>query len=505
MSNGTAGVHLLAYADRLAGDLPGVRRLLGERPLSVFRGVHLLPFFVPFDGADAGFDPIDHTGVDPRLGGWPDIRALADAGVAVTADLIVNHVSAESAEFTDWLARGVASPWNGMFLTFDTVFPTGAREADITAMYRPRGGVPFTPYQLADGTRRLVWTTFMPTQIDLDMHSPAAQDYLRRVLTILADAGVRIVRLDALGYAVKTAGTDSFLTEHTLAFARELTAVAHELGLQVLVELHAHYTQQQAIAELVDFVYDFAVPPLLLHAFGTGDVERLAHWLGIRPTNAVTVLDTHDGIGIVDAGPAGARGGLLGHAQMAAIFDRAAQATAGQSALASRHVAWALLPHQVNSTFYAVLGTDPYRMVLARAVQMFLPGLPQVYYVGLFGGGNDMELFAASGEGRDVNRHRYTAPEIAAALETEVTLAQLALVAIRSEHPAFAGTFGFEQSGPSELVLWWANGAHRARLQVRFTPDAPAFRLELTEPSGSVRAATTPTEVVRLGQSAPVA
>lgn len=86
------GVHLLAYADRLAGDLTGVRDMLADGPLAVFSGVHLLSFFVPFDEADAGFDPVDHGTVDPRLGDGADVRALARTGRVVIADLIVNHV-----------------------------------------------------------------------------------------------------------------------------------------------------------------------------------------------------------------------------------------------------------------------------------------------------------------------------------------------------------------------------------------------------------------------------
>ena len=198
------GVALLAYADRLAGSLREVREMLAAGPLAVFNGVHLLPFFVPFDGADAGFDPVDHSSVDPRLGTWRDVAALAAGAIEVTADLIVNHVSAASAEFTDWLASGSDSRWEGMFLTFDTVFPGGGAEAEITAVHRPRVGLPFTPFQLADGSRRLVWTTFMPSQIDLDVAHPAARAYLRRTLRALADGGIGVVRLDAVGYAVKT-------------------------------------------------------------------------------------------------------------------------------------------------------------------------------------------------------------------------------------------------------------------------------------------------------------
>lgn len=493
------GVHLLAYTERLGGDLAGVRDLLADGPLSVFGGVHLLPFFVPFDGDDAGFDPVDHATVDPRLGAWDDVRALADAGVEVTADLIVNHVSADSAEFADWLARGDGSPSDGMFLTFDTVFPSGAREADITAFYRPRTGLPFTPYQRADGTRRLVWTTFMPSQIDLDVHHPVAQDYLRRILRTLRAGGVSTVRLDAVGYAVKTPGTDSFMTEQTLDFVREITAVARDEGLTVLVEVHAHHTQQAAIAPLVDLVYDFALPPLLLHALATGDTDRLAHWLEIRPVNAVTVLDTHDGIGVIDAGPSGGRPGLLDHAEMAAVFAEAERRTGGQSAQASAPVAWAALPHQINSTFYSVLGEDPTAYLLARCVQLFVPGRPQIYYVGLLAGTNDMDRYVTTGQGREVNRHVYLPDELSTALDGEVARAQLGLVALRSQHPAFTGEFTAARPGPGRLELVWqtVDGAS-ARLTVDVTPGAQAFAVEVGSQDGEIRRYASVAELAAL-------
>ncbi|WP_282944659.1 alpha-amylase family glycosyl hydrolase [Cellulomonas endometrii] len=475
------GVHLLAYTERLGGDLAGVRALLREGPLSAFSGVHLLPFFVPFDGDDAGFDPVDHGTVDPRLGSWDDVRSLAADGVHVTADLIVNHVSASSAEFADWLARGAASPSDGMFLTFDTVFPDGGREADITAFYRPRTGLPFTPYQQADGTRRLVWTTFMPTQVDLDVHHPAAVAYLRRTLRTLREGGVSTVRLDAVGYAVKTPGTDSFMTPHTLEFVERITALAHEEGLRVLVEVHAHHSQQAAIAPLVDLVYDFALPPLLLHGLATGESARLRHWLDIRPANAITVLDTHDGIGVIDAGPSGDRPGLLSSEDMAAVFAEAERRTGGESALASAKVAWAALPHQINATFFSVLGEDPTAYLLARCVQLFVPGRPQIYYVGLLAGTNDMARFARSGQGRDVNRHHYTAEELATALAGEVTRAQLGLVGLRTEHPAFRGDFTATEPAAGRLQLAWHDAAGAAAvLTVDLTPGAQGFAIEVT-------------------------
>ncbi|MFP3393458.1 sucrose phosphorylase, partial [Brevibacillus sp. SIMBA_076] len=126
-------------------------------------------------------------------------------------------------------------------------------------------------------------------------------------------------------------------------------------------------------------------------------------WLRIRPQNAITVLDTHDGIGVIDAGPSGDRPGLIDQDEMAAIFARAAVATNGHSTLASVIPAWMSLPHQINATFFSALGADARSYLLARAVQLWLPGRPQLYYVGLLGGLDDIALFERTGQGRDVN------------------------------------------------------------------------------------------------------
>jgi sucrose phosphorylase len=193
-------VELIAYADRFGGDLAGLRALLNGPLQGLFGGVHVLPFYRPFDGADAGFDPQDHTEVDARLGSWDDVAALC-AEYRVMADVIVNHVSSSSPQFQDWLAKGPASQFAGMFLTYGTAFPEGATEDMLMRLYRPRPGLPFTPYVLSDGRKTLVWTTFTPQQIDVDVRHPATRAHLLRVLDKLAGAHVSHVRLDAVGYA----------------------------------------------------------------------------------------------------------------------------------------------------------------------------------------------------------------------------------------------------------------------------------------------------------------
>lgn len=460
-------VQLITYADRLGGSLDGLRQLLDGPLEGLFGGVHVLPFFTPYDGADAGFDPADHTEVDPRLGTWDDVRALAQSR-EVIVDVICNHISAESAQFRDFLAHAEASAFAEMFLTLRSVFPSGATEQDLLAIYRPRPGLPLTPYSLRDGTRRLMWTTFTGEQIDLDVRSAPGRAYLHSVLDRLAAAEVAMIRLDAVGYAVKVPGTSSFMVPQTFEFISGLTEDARRRGLEVLVEVHSHFELQIAIGRQVDRVYDFALPPLVLHTLMAGDATALQRWLTIRPRNAVTVLDTHDGIGVIDVGadsldPSVA--GLLGRDEIADLVEGIHVNSGGTSRQATGAAAANLDLYQVNCTLYDALARNDDHYLLARLLQFFTPGIPQVYYVGLLAGTNDMELLARTRNGRDVNRHHYDPGEIVEALDTPVVRTLTRLIRWRNEHPAFAGTFSSALED-GRLTLSWRAGEEQAVLTV---------------------------------------
>ena len=258
---------LITYADRLSGGtLQDLRALLTGPLAGVFGAVHILPFFHSIHGADAGFDPIDHTRVDPTLGDWSDIKALAQH-IDVMADVIVNHMSSDSPQFLDFSQRGAASPYNGLFLTLDAVFPQGATEEDLMSVYRPRPGLPFTCTTLANGEKKILWTTFTSKQLDIDVQHPQGRSYLQSILKALASSGVKMIRLDAVGYAIKKQGRSCFMMPETFDFIDEFAALCRSMGLEVLVEVHSYYRQQIEIAKRVDWVYDFALPPLVLHAF----------------------------------------------------------------------------------------------------------------------------------------------------------------------------------------------------------------------------------------------
>jgi sucrose phosphorylase len=489
-------VQLITYVDRLGGrrdgaDLARLKRLLCEpgAPLhGVFGGVHLLPFFHAIDGADAGFDPIDHTQVDPRLGDWGDIKALTEA-LDVMADVIVNHMSSESPQFLDYSRHGEASAYAGLFLTLDAVFPNGATERDLLAVYRPRPGLPLTYAALKNGERRILWTTFTAAQIDIAVRHPQGRAYLAGILKTFADNGIRMVRLDAVGYAIKKAGDSCFMMSETFDFIAEFAQQARALGIEVLVEIHAYYQRQIEIARQVDWVYDFALPPLVLHAFNFHTAAALKRWIAVRPTNALTVLDTHDGIGIIDIGADAsdrtAHPGLVPPEELDALVERIHAASGGQSRLATGAAASNLDLYQVNCTFFDAMGRDETAYLLARAIQFFLPGVPQVYYVGLLAGHNDMDLLAQTQVGRDINRHFYGEGEIARDCERPVVRRLIELIQLRNRHPAFGGEFSLQPGGDTELHLRWQQGAAWAALRIDFA--SLAHTLSFSTEGGSER------------------
>jgi sucrose phosphorylase len=471
-------VQLITYVDRLSGGGFSDLGALLRGPLrGLFGGVHVLPFYDPIDGADAGFDPRDHTRVDPKLGTWTDVGALATE-VDLMADVIVNHISRDSPQFRDFAALGTASRYADLFLTRERVFPSAA-DADLDAIYRPRPGPPFSSVTLADGERHELWTTFTPHQIDIDVMASVGREYIDAILAALSSHGVRMVRLDAIGYAIKKRGTSCFMIPETFEFITDLSHRVHARGMEALVEIHSYYLRQIEIAKRVDWVYDFALPPLVLHAFAFGTSKPLKQWLRIRPHNAVTVLDTHDGIGIVDIGAdRDNRPGLVPPGEIDALVERIHDASRGTSRLATGAAASNLDVYQVNCTFYDALARDDRRYLIARAIQFFVPGVPQVYYVGLLGGTNDMELLARTGVGRDINRHYYRGDEVVAALRKPVVVGLCALIRLRNTHAAFNGTFSVAESTDDVLLMRWQDGSEFAELEVDFAGDR--YRLSVS-------------------------
>ncbi|ALQ09995.1 sucrose phosphorylase (plasmid) [Pseudoalteromonas sp. Bsw20308] len=447
-------VQLITYADRITGQNIGALTTLLNGPLKgVFGGVHLLPFYNPIDGSDAGFDPIDHSEVDSRIGTWEDIQVLGK-DLDLMADLIVNHVSAQSFQFQDVLAKGKQSEFWDLFLTKEDVFPDGMSEAEQKAIYRPRPGSCFTPMKCGDGKTYDFWTTFTDNQIDINVKVEAGVAYLNNVLTKFSANNVNIIRLDAAGYAIKQAGTNCFMLDETFGYLDNLSKQANDLGMETIAEIHSHYQTQVEVAKRVNMVYDFALPPLILHSLFNNDVDALLKWLQISPRNCLTVLDTHDGIGIIDAGPMGDKPGLLNAQQIDNLVETMHANSNNQSRQATGAAASNVDLYQVNCTYYNALGAKDFDYLLSRAIQFFAPGVPQVYYGGLFACENDMELLTNTNVGRDINRPYLDANIIDKALNKPVVKGLIELIKIRNTHPAFAGEFSAQGEGRMCCLSW---------------------------------------------------
>jgi len=450
------GPQLLTYPDSLGGSIEAIARLLNGRLAGHFAGVHVLPPF-PSSG-DRGFAPIDYRRIDPAFGDWSDIRDLAE-DQDVMLDLMVNHISRESPEFRDFVQHGRASAFADLFITLDKVWPDGDPPADdVARIFLRKPNDPFSTIVIdGTGSSETIWTTFglgdRVEQIDLDLTSAATRELVNGWFEWFASQGVRIVRLDAVGYIVKKPGTSCFMVKPEIYDMLDWlieTAGGHDL--LVLPEVHDHYSTHQELSARGYWTYDFVLPGLLLHTVESGDVTRLVEHLGSSPERQFTTLDCHDGIPVrpdLD--------GILEPAQMMALAE-GALAKGGNVNRILGDTGGGVDVHQLNCTYYSALGADDDRYVAARAIQLFARGVPQLYYVGLLAGENDHETVERTGEGRAINRHDYTAAEIEAALERPVVRRILDLVRLRKEHPAFAGELEVTREDASLIRLTWTHG-----------------------------------------------
>jgi len=450
------GVMLITYPDSLGPDLAGLRQVLDRFFDGAVTGVHVLPFYP--SSSDRGFSPTRYDAVDPAFGSWDDLADLSE-GYDLMVDFMINHLSSQSPEFRDFVEQKDASPYAGMFIRCKEFWPPGRpTPQDIERIYKRKPRAPSVTVNFADGTSEEVWCTFGDDQIDLDLRHEVTWRFVEENLSALAARGPALFRLDAVAYAAKKVGGNCFFEEpetwDILARTRDILAPR---GVEILPEVHEHYTLQLKLAERGYWVYDFALPMLLLHALSTGETGELAGWLRICPRKQFTTLDTHDGIGVVDVA------GLLTDEQTGRVKDLVFSRDATVQEIHVPGAYHALDIYQLNCTYYSALGENDDAYVLARAVQVFAPGIPQVYYVGLLAGRNDLVLVRRTRHGRDINRHAYTLGEIEKEVERPVVRRLLALCRFRSSFPAFAGECEVKTDGPV-LTITRTSGGHTAAL-----------------------------------------
>lgn len=457
--------HLTTYPDSLGGSLRVLDELLATRFAGLFGGVHILPPF-PSSG-DRGFAPLTYSEIDRRFGTWEDVRRIG-ADHDVELDLMVNHLSRRSAEFQDFEQHGRRSEHADLFLTVDKVWPGGEPPAEDLARLSLRRASPFSTFTIAEtGERVRVWTTFgrddPSEQVDLDVNAPTTCRFLAGLLRSFAAQNVRIVRLDAVGYVIKKPGTTGFMVEPEIhGFLDWLRGIADAAGVELLAEVHAEPPVQRRLAARGLWVYDFVLPGLVLHALRTGSADELAEHLRTSPRRQFTMLDCHDGIPVQPD-----LDGVLSADDAQALVDACVRRGANVSRLiaAAQPRRPAFDAHQVNCTYLSACG-DADAYVAARAIQLWAPGIPQIYYVGLLAGENDLDAVRRTGEGRAINRHDYPVAEIDEAIQRPLVQRVMRLIRLRKDHPAFGGAFTVSQPAPGALRMTWATASARATLLV---------------------------------------
>ena len=459
-------VQLITYPDSLGGDLPALQHVLDEEFPDLFSGVHILPPF-PSSG-DRGFAPLTYLEIEPKFGNWTDIQRIGKR-TDILLDLMVNHISARSTFFRDYLALGEASQYSDFFLPVEKIWPDGnISKADLEKIFLRRAK-PYSTYPVGkEGILKRLWTTFgkqdPSEQVDLDVHSQKTRDLLRKILNQFSRNSVRMVRLDAVGYVIKKPGSTCFMVEpEVYEFMEWIHTEAAARSIELLPEVHAEYDVQRRLAERGFWIYDFILPYRILEAFITHSSGKLRQYLKDRPQKQFTMLDCHDGIPVKP--------------DLNGLYDSATVRKVVQTCLV-RGGNFSLIyapkhrdvdgfdVHQIRGTYYSLLDCNDDAYLAARAIQFFTPGIPQVYFVGLLAGENDTAALEKSKDGRVINRHNYDMGEIELERQREVVQRLEKLIGFRNDYSAFQGEFKILPSEKEEICLSWKKDEKKCILYV---------------------------------------
>ena len=480
------GPMLNAYPDSLGGTLSDAVAFLQEKEVKVaFSSFYILPSLFNTD-LDRGFSVIDY-GINGVIAKEEDLEALQSMGIDLKLDFILNHLSVQSPQFQDLVEKGDASAYKDFFIDWNK-FWEGCGDLDENGVLVPRQeyikdmffrkpGLPVLVVEFADGTKRPYWNTFYQQvdvdetgkkhylgQMDLNIKSPLVLDFYQQTLKALAGYGAKIVRLDAFAYAPKEVGAKNFLNDPgTWDFLQQITDMAQPYGVALLPEIHASYEEgtYKIIAQKGYMVYDFFLPGLVLDAFEQKSGEKLAAWAneilqsGMKTVN---MLGCHDGIPVLDLK------GLLPEERIQSLIDTLVKRGGFVKDLHGAKNVY----YQVNATYYSALGEDDRRMLLARALQLFMPGKPQVWYLDLFAGKNDYAAMERAGAGghKEINRTNLSKEAMAAALEKPVVQRQLELLKLRADCPVFQeGAAITVKAEGSTLTMAWEKGGQIAALK----------------------------------------
>lgn len=497
MANHDLGVMLNAYPDSVGGRLSGLAAMLEREELKgAFTSLYILPSLYHSD-LDRGFCVVDYD-LNEELASREDLDRLRKLGIDLKLDFVLNHASVMSPQFQDLLAKGERSEYLDFFIDWNK-FWEGCGEMTeggylqpeprwIEKMFFRKPGLPILMVRFPDGREVPYWNTFYQKvweengerkylgQMDLNIRSPKVWAFYEQTLSKLASYGARIVRLDAFAYAPKAPGKKNFLNEpETWDVLERVRRLADRYGLKLLPEIHAGYGEgvYRDIAGRGYTTYDFFLPGLIIDAMEHQTGEYLARWakeLAEGGISTVNMLGCHDGIPMLDLR------GLLSDGRIQGLIDTL---VSRGGYVKNLHGAKNMY-YQVNATYYSALGEDDRKMLLARAVQLFMPGKPQVWYLDLFAGRNDYAAMERAGKDghKEINRTNLSAADVEERLALDVVQKQLALLRMRNTYGVFSpdAAVSAQAEGP-RLRLEWESEEQTAILDADFRDSS--FRIAI--------------------------
>ncbi|ALZ96263.1 sugar phosphorylase [Leclercia adecarboxylata] len=450
---------LITYADQFSAPgekaLPVFTRFYNEWLSRSFSHVHLLPFY-PWS-SDDGFSVIDYHEVAPETGSWRDVAELKKSA-SLMFDFVCNHMSAKSKWFENYINQ--TPGYEDFFISVDP-------ETDLSAVTRPRALPLLTPFTLHDGSVRHLWTTFSEDQIDLNFGSPEVLIAMVDVLLHYLMEGARYIRLDAVGFMWKIPGTNCIHLEQTHRLIQLFRAITDRVAPGTVLITETNVPHKDNISYFGDgeneaqMVYQFSLPPLVLHAVHCQDVRALCQWasslkLPSMKTTWFNFLASHDGIGLNPLR------GILPESEILSLVEKLQQ----EGALVNwkNNPDGTRSPYEINVTYLDALSAKESedneriaRFILAHAVLLSFPGVPAVYIQSILGSRNDYAGVELLGYNRAINRKKYRAGEIDAELEDNKSLRHsiyhrlTQLIAVRRTEKAFH---------PDSQTIFETSGTH---------------------------------------------
>ena len=327
-------------------------------------------------------------------------------------------------------------------------------------------------------------------QMDVNAKSPLVWQFYDTVLEKLKNYGCQILRLDAFAYLHKEVGASNFFNEPgTWDYLARINEIAKQKNLQLLPEIHAEYGAHlhDEVAEQGYVIYDFFLPGLLIHAIEKGTNKALLTWareIVEKGFKTVNMLGCHDGIPVLDLKGKEVNGsykkGLLEDSEIeeiiTLILNRGGRVKNLYGPDGNK-----ISYYQVNATYFSALGESEQKLLLARAIQLFMPGIPQIWYLDIFAGKNDYAAVDKAGVGghKEINRTSLDLETIQAGLQTAIVQRQLAMIRLRNTSRAFAGTVSFESTSISDINILWENDDDYAHLKANLVSHE--FSIRYTE------------------------